>query len=351
METAVKEPVDAELHLLTDWQDPGAGQRHRRALVGTVLVHAAAICILLILPDNFLSPPAPKEEVAHLVTPLIEPLTPLTQKAPNQGKVMHEFETRASAPRPRVQLPAPPPTPKQTPRPAVIPAGPPPKAAPPAPLPDAPKIETARQQPTIDLPQVAQTAPPPPPPRTVEQPKLQLENVPGPPKAAGPAERYIPPPGSSISEAIRQTARGYGLGGKTVIGDAGAFDPNPYGSINQPPSPGVQGAGVELMTDTGGVDFRPYLTQVLAAVRRNWMAVWPESVRMGLRGRVSLEIAISRDGAVMKLVYGEHSGSRALDEAAVAGVSGSNPFPPLPTEYRGERIVIRLNFVYNMPRK
>jgi outer membrane biosynthesis protein TonB len=54
---------------------------------------------------------------------------------------------------------------------------------------------------------------------------------------------------------------------------------------------------------------------------------------------------------VLKLVYAEQSGSRPLDEAAVAGISASNPFPPLPTEFKGERIVVQLNFAYNMPRR
>jgi TonB family protein len=100
-----------------------------------------------------------------------------------------------------------------------------------------------------------------------------------------------------------------------------------------------------------GVDFKPYLLQVLAIVRRNWTAVMPESVRMGLRGKVALQLAIVRSGDVAHLVYADRSGSRALDEAAVAGVSASNPLPPLPAEFKGERIVVQFNFVYNMPRR
>ena len=54
---------------------------------------------------------------------------------------------------------------------------------------------------------------------------------------------------------------------------------------------------------------------------------------------------------MIKLVYAQNSGSPALDNAAVAGISASNPFPPLPTEFKGERIVLQLNFAYNMPRR
>jgi TonB family protein len=77
----------------------------------------------------------------------------------------------------------------------------------------------------------------------------------------------------------------------------------------------------------------------------------PDSVRLGLRGHVSIQFAIGKDGGVLKLVYAEQSGSRPLDEAAVAGISASNPFPPLPTEFKGGRIVLQLNFAYNMSRR
>jgi hypothetical protein len=37
--------------------------------------------------------------------------------------------------------------------------------------------------------------------------------------------------------------------------------------------------------------------------------------------------------------------------AAVAGISASVPFPPLPSEFKGDRIVLQMNFAYNMPRQ
>ena len=37
--------------------------------------------------------------------------------------------------------------------------------------------------------------------------------------------------------------------------------------LNLPPSPGRQASSLELLSDANGVDFRPYLLQVLAAAR------------------------------------------------------------------------------------
>jgi TonB family protein len=99
-----------------------------------------------------------------------------------------------------------------------------------------------------------------------------------------------------------------------------------------------------------GVDFRPYLIRVLAAVRRNWFAVMPESARMGMRGKAVIQFAIAKNGSVPKLVIQMPSGSEHLDRAAVAGISASNPFPPLPEEFRGNQIRLQLVFAYNMPR-
>jgi TonB family protein len=150
-----------------------------------------------------------------------------------------------------------------------------------------------------------------------------------------------------VAEAIRGVVRG-GSGGLT-IGDPGAGIGGIGEGINLPPSPGRQGSNLELLSDPMGVDFRPYLIQILSAVRRNWWAVMPEAARLGRRGRVGIQFSIARNGSVPKLVIATSSGTDALDRAAVAGISASNPFPPLPTEYKGDQIRLQFNFAYNMP--
>jgi TonB family protein len=97
-----------------------------------------------------------------------------------------------------------------------------------------------------------------------------------------------------------------------------------------------------------GVDFKPYLIRILAAVKRNWLAVYPESARLGRKGRVLIQFAIARDGSVPKLVIALPSGTRALDLAAVAGVDSSTPFPPLPDDFHGSQVRLQFTFTYNM---
>ncbi|HXK07457.1 MAG TPA: TonB family protein [Verrucomicrobiae bacterium] len=338
--------ADDDLHLLYEWHDPFAPARRRAAGVASILVHVAAIIVIVILPPDFLVPPPepPPERKHEIVTPLIAPpLTEFTQKEPTKGKVNREIDMAS------LQARAPIHAPPAAPRPAVIPPAPAPKAPAPA-LPEPPKIETAlNNAPKIDLPPSPSTVPPPQI-QTVEKPRMVLENVGGPPPAVPPGQSKIPIPTSgTVSDAIRQSSRGGVGGGGVVVGDPGALSGIGEG-INQSGAPGVPGAALQLKSDSEGVDFRPYLAQILVAIKRNWLAVYPESARLGRRGKVGLIFIISKSGGVNKVTWAYQSGTDALDRAAVAAISASTPFPPLPTEFKGSQVILQLNFAYNMPK-
>jgi len=340
METVGQPPAGAEVHLLTEWGDAADSPRKRRAAVFSILAHVVTVVTLFSLPKGLFVPPPQTSEVR--VTPLIEPLTELTQNAPNKGKINKEFNATEMHPRPRIQVPMglPAATLPQAPRPAE-----PAKPAPP--LPEPPKVEAAvKEVPKVELPPA-----PPPQIQPVETPKLAFETPSAPPAPLPPGQGRVPVPDTSVSGAIRQAARSGSPGG-LVVGDFGAAGPGGFGpGVNVPPSPGSQGSNMQLLTDPQGVDFRPYLIRILASVKQHWQAVMPESVKLGRRGKVAIQFSISRDGGVPKLVIAEASGAEALDRAAVAGISASVPFPPLPTEFKGDRIVLQMNFAYNMPRQ
>lgn len=151
-------------------------------------------------------------------------------------------------------------------------------------------------------------------------------------------------PDQVIEGAIQQMIRGGGPRQAVGTGIGGIPSPGV-----KPPGPTESGSLVELLSDPRGVDFRPYLTQVLAAVRRNWLAVIPESARLGMsRGRTLIQFSVARNGSVPKLVIARSSGTAPLDRAAVAGISASNPFPPLPGEYLGQDIRLQFTFLYNI---
>jgi TonB family protein len=346
METVVQSPVDspAELHLLTDWERDSS--RFREAGSLSVLIHVLAIATLVLMPRSFVK--QSRQDTTHF-TPLIEPPTTLTQKAPNKGKISKEITAEALIPRPRIQIPPSPPSTTRPPARKNTPA----QAPPPAPLPEPPRIDAGLKggQPPTGLPEGPQMAQATPPPQIQpeEKPKLALETPTAPPPSGGRGKIAIPD--TSVAGAIRSIARGASQAGMTIGDDTG--DPGPGGlggGINLPPSPGRTASALQLLSDPMGVDFRPYLIQVLASVRRNWVAVFPESAKQGRRGKVQIQFAIGRDGSVPKLVIVMPSGAEALDRAAVAGISASNPFPPLPTQFSGNMIRLQFTFLYNIPR-
>ncbi len=343
MDTVAQPPADADLHLLTNWSDPSGRKRTREAAVLSVIVHAIALIVLAFLPESaFFSSALPVEtaKVDRIITPLIEPLTELTQKAPTKGKITKEFNATDLKPRPNIQIPEGPPS---TTRPkAVVPAPVTPKPPQPSPLPEPPKVETATKE--VAKPVLPPAATPPPPQiQAEEKPKSPFESVPGPPQPSH-ATKAAP----SVAEAIRRAETGGGL----AVGDDGPAGPGGYGpGLNLAPSPGSRSNPIQLLSDPMGVDFRPYLTQILATVKRNWFAILPTSAKLGLRGKVAIQFSISREGRVPKLVIANGSGNDALDRAAVSAISASNPFPPLPGEFKGDRVVLQFNFDYNMPRQ
>src|ERR1039457_4363223 len=341
METVGPPLDDVTPHFLTEWGDPASRGRSGFAGVASVLFHIAGLALIVLLPSGFLSTPPEPAKAAPIITPLVEPLTEFTQPKANKGKIAKEIDMAAFEPRPTIQMPraAPSTTQPMAQRPAAIPTPPQP---PPAALPEPPKIEAvAKEPPKIELPVLNSVAPPPP---TVAKPKLTLENVGAPTPSVPPSQSKVALPNTSVAEAIpntpvaeaiRQSARGGSPSGGLMVGDPGAGSGGYGEGINLPPSPGAQGSALELKSDPMGVDFRPYLTQILATIRRNWYAVMPESVKLGRHGKGGLLFAIAKSGNVSKVTWAFQSGADALDKAAVAAISASNPFPPLPVEFKG----------------
>lgn len=171
---------------------------------------------------------------------------------------------------------------------------------------------------------------------------LKLEDVPKP--ASSPKELAMTLPSDNMEAAIRASRPQRGAPGP---GDSlGQFN-NPNSSFSL--------EGPQILSDTQGVDFGPYLARVVAVVRRNWYTMMPESARLGQRGRVAWQFAIQKDGSLLKDGVGHNviemvvpSGAEALDGAARAAIDLSVPFPPLPAEFKGNELKLRFIFLYNL---
>ena len=141
--------------------------------------------------------------------------------------------------------------------------------------------------------------------------------------------------GSAIQQAAQAAAARRGAGG----GQGGDYG---LGT-------GTHGARMgpfEILSDTQGVDFGPYLQRILEDVRENWYHLIPPSAEMK-KGKLAIEFAITKDGKIADMRLIATSNDVALDRAAWGGITASNPFPPLPGEFTGPYLALRFRFYYN----
>jgi TonB family protein len=342
-----------EPRFLLDWREPDQRLRNGIAALGAIAWHVAFVLFIVNAPGGFgrANNAAQFEIVGRNVMPLVAPrLDPdkfkLTQKAPQVHAPATEVDLASLLPKPQLNQPL------QRPEHG--------SATPGIPLPPKPAAQPI-EAPKIDIPQQGNLAamnnpllparqPAPPPPAQNKNPFEPVGGPQGTTKGQMLGLSRSEAPKSGIDEATRALIRSGANGRGMTIGDAGEGSGGSSDPLRQRGSPGPQHSALELLSDPQGVDFKSYLIQVLAAVRRSWFSVLPESARFGRSGRVIIQFAVNRDGQVPKLVIYLPSGTDALDRAAVAGVSGAVPFPPLPAGFKGQDVRLQLVFSYNMPK-
>ena len=142
--------------------------------------------------------------------------------------------------------------------------------------------------------------------------------------------------GSAIQQATQAAAARRGAGGGGQEGDVGLGTG----------AHGRQQGALDILSDTQGVDFGPYLQRILQDVRENWYHLIPESAEMK-KGKLAIEFAITKEGQVADMKLVASSGDAALDRPAWGSITASNPFPPLPSEFTGPYLALRFRFYYN----
>ncbi|HME07789.1 MAG TPA: TonB family protein [Bryobacteraceae bacterium] len=344
--TEANTQADNGPNLLLDWRAQTYAPRYGPAAIGSLAVHVIVLLFLTLMLDLPAPAPPPDKEIArviHRVTPLVAPHFRLTQKDPNKAKPTQELSAdnlasqqatrqaaysrprpairKFEAPQPQLQLP---PTPKFN---------------------EPPQIQAKTNSPVL-TPQVGAINVPAPKVQPKEEPKLAFE-APGQQGSAPiPGRAKIAPPKTGVDDAIKSVARRTAPGSTTLP----QIDPAPNlpDSARTPQVDGSLKVLPELLSDPQGADFKPYIVQVLYLVKRNWLAVYPESANLGRRGVATLQFIVDRNGQVVKLVIASTSGAYELDRAAVAGVSASQPLPPFPPSFQGNEVRLQFSFKYNM---
>jgi hypothetical protein len=145
-------------------------------------------------------------------------------------------------------------------------------------------------------------------------------------------------PNQSAGDAIRQAARD-AAANRGQGGDYGANAPSSHQGLN---------TGVEILSDTQGVDFGPYLRHILADIKRTWLPLIPLECQPPLskQGETLIRFTILPDGRLAAPGLDGPSGDMAIDKAAWGAITGTT-FPPLPKDFHGQNLELRIDFLVN----
>ena len=184
-------------------------------------------------------------------------------------------------------------------------------------------------------PQPAVTAPTPPPtPEPSEAPRLSP--VPAKPNfAMGSAN-----PADQLRDAMRGASRNSGPGTNQVPSGGGLAT-----------HPGAGSGGIQILSDTEGVDFNSWLLRWHRETERTWDPLIPDEVNPPIlkKGVVVIRFKVLPNGRIQEgsMVLEGRSGDTGLDRAAWGALTGSN-YPQLPREFHGPYLELRAIFLYNM---
>jgi len=161
-------------------------------------------------------------------------------------------------------------------------------------------------------------------PATVDE--VPVEKKPETKPPVEPKEDPEPPTESSSQERTPDASQGSDGNTKEIEGAGGTGSP-------------FAGATV----DNASFDYPYWFTQAFNKIRTNWQN--PVAYDGSLICAVYFQVI--RSGRVIDLRIESSSGIEAFDQACLAAVNRSKPFPPLPREFSDEIIGLTLPFKYN----
>jgi TonB family protein len=141
--------------------------------------------------------------------------------------------------------------------------------------------------------------------------------------------------GEAIRRAAQAAAQNRGQGG-----DFGASIPVAHQGLN---------TGVDILSDTMGVNFDPYLKRIIREIYNTWLPLIPEEARPPLnkQGETLIRFTILPDGRIGAMNLDGSTHDQAIDRAAWGSITGVGQFPPLPKEFHGPNLELRIHYLVN----
>ena len=144
-------------------------------------------------------------------------------------------------------------------------------------------------------------------------------------------------PADQLREAMKGASRNPGMGAGSLPSGGGL-------SMH----PGAGTGGVEVLSDTQGVDFTDWLARWHYITQMTWDPLIPDEVNPPIlkSGVVVIHFKVLPNGQVTDMQLDGRSGDTGLDRAAWGAISGSS-YPNLPREFHGPYLELRAYFLYN----
>jgi outer membrane biosynthesis protein TonB len=290
--------------MISELEDERRWARLREGIWLAILLHLVLLSALTWLPKYVLKEPIvvdrnndlKHKDFTYLDSPFLpkqQPLTkPLVQQPQIDKKTMEEMKKASPAPAPE-PTPAPQPTP--------------PAAAP------------------VPTPPVAQSQSPVEAPRPSAVPARPNFNV----GSTNPADQ--------LRDAMKGASRFPGQGAADM------------GGGNLAMHPGAGAGGLEVLSDTQGVDFSSWIHRWYYETKHTWDPLIPDEVNAPIlkKGVVQIRFKVLPNGRIGEMTLEGRSGDVALDRAAWGALTGSN-YPQLPKDFHGPFLELRAAFLYNM---
>jgi len=102
-------------------------------------------------------------------------------------------------------------------------------------------------------------------------------------------------------------------------------------------------AGGSIKLDVENFEYLYYLSIIQTKIQNNWKP----PVMPGASGsKTVIYFKIKRNGQIVDIKKEESSGKFLLDQSALRAVNDSNPFPPLPEEFKSSFLGVHFEFEY-----
>lgn len=115
---------------------------------------------------------------------------------------------------------------------------------------------------------------------------------------------------------------------------------------------GVFHNDLEILSDTQGVDFKPWLIEWNRITEATWQSLIPKEANSSSpqSGKVVIRFKVLPNGRLVDpngVFLEARSGHTSLDGAAWHALTGSK-YPALPSDFHGPYLELRATFLYNM---